>query len=87
MLLAPNGFCLENFPLVLVRAKNPTNNLTYRVFDMKLGKHLEQSPGELSRYLILGTMDSVDSDCQDIYMFGIESKTLNKIVILKLTLV
>ena len=54
---------------------------------MKLGKHLEQSPGELSRYLILGTMDSVDSDCQDIYMFGIESKTLNKIVILKLTLV
>ena len=60
-LLVPNGFCMENFPLILVRARTQYN-LTYKVFDMKLGKHLEHFPAEFSKYSFIGSLDSVEED-------------------------
>ncbi len=62
ILLIPNGFCMENFPLILVRSCNSEKKLCYKVLDMKLGKCLEQSPPELNRYMLLGSHDSVESD-------------------------
>jgi hypothetical protein len=54
---------------------------------MKLGKHLDFYPAEFNKYSFIGSLDTVEEDSQDLYLFGVEHSARNKVVILKLTLV